>query len=73
MNPLLIIGTIMILTGIVVIYFGHKRSVPNAVLWAIFPIAHGLHEFADYALDEMAAPFFVERLELFFAIGSSLC
>lgn len=72
MNPLLIIGTIMILTGIVVIYYGHKRSVPNAVLWAIFPIAHGLHEFADYALDEMAAPFFVERLELFFAIGSSL-
>lgn len=72
MNPLLVIGILMSITGIFVIYFGYKRSVPNAVLWAIFPIFHGLHEFADYMLDEMAAPFFVERLDLFFAIGSSL-
>lgn len=68
---LLIIGSIMLVCGILVGYFGIKRGIPNAILWSLFPILHGFHEFAEYFLNEFNAPFIVERFELIFAFGSS--
>lgn len=72
MDPLISIGIIMTITGIVVWMIGRRRSVPNTVVWALFPIFHGMHEFFDYAVEELNAPFVYERFELFFAYASSL-
>ena len=67
---LILIGVIMIAAGVVMLYLGIKRNVPNTPLWSLFPILHGLHEFADYAL-ESGMPFIVERFEIFFAVAGS--
>ena len=72
MNPLLTIGIIMTITAVVVAILGFRRGVPNTLLWSFFPLFHGFHEFADYAMEELGADFFVERLELFFAYGSAI-
>lgn len=58
--------------GIGIYLLGRSRGVPNAILWGTFPILHGFHEYAEYLLDELDAPFIVERFELLFAIGSSV-
>lgn len=67
---LIVIGVLMILTGFIIIYFGKKRDLPNTILWSLFPIFHGFHEFADY-LESLQAPFIVERFGIFFVISSS--
>jgi hypothetical protein len=67
----LAIGIIMTISGIVIFIIGYRRSIPNALLWSLFPFLHGLHEFADYALEVANAPFVVERFELVFAFASS--
>jgi hypothetical protein len=67
---LILIGIIMVASGIFVFYIGYKKSVPNTYLWAAFPILHGLHEFAEASL-ELGMPFIVERFEIFFAIAGA--
>ncbi len=67
---LILTGVIMIISGIVVFYIGKKKAVPNNSLWAIIPIFHGLHEFAEF-LESVQAPFIVERFGILFAISSS--
>ncbi len=68
----LIIGIIMLISGITVAILGTKKKVPNTLLWALFPIFHAFHEFAEYALEELAAPFWVERVEIYVAAAGSL-
>jgi len=67
---LILIGVLMIITGFVIVYLGKKREVPNAILWSLFPIFHGLHEFFDF-FESNQAPFILERFGIFFAISSS--
>jgi hypothetical protein len=66
----LLTGIVMVLSGIVVYILGNRRVVPNAFLWALFPILHGFHEFAEYML-EFQNNFTLERFEIFFAISGS--
>ncbi len=67
---LLFIGIVMVVAGVFVFYIGNKKDTPNKYLWAGFPILHGLHEFAEYALD-FNAPFIVEQFEEFFAFAGA--
>lgn len=66
----LIIGIIMTLSGILMLIVGYRRNAPNALLWSLFPIFHGFHEFIELIYDATGI-LFVERIELFFAFGSS--
>ena len=67
---LILIGVIMVVSGIAIYYIGLRRNVPNTILWAFFPILHGLHEFADYFL-EFYDIFIIEQFEMFFAIAGA--
>ena len=60
----------MIISGIVIIYLGKKKGLPNTYLWALFAIFHGFHEFIDY-LETFQPPFIIERFGMFLAISSS--
>ena len=60
---LLVLGSVFTIGGIGIFVLAKQRGVRNAVLWGLFPIFHGLHEFADFALDELGASFIVERFE----------
>ncbi len=68
---LFIIGLIMFVGGFVILTIGLKRRVKNALLWALFPIIHGLHEFVDYAIDDLGQPESLERYAAFLAVTSS--
>ena len=70
-EELILIGVIMIVSGILVFFFGRYRGVPNAFLWALFPIFHGLHEFADYFVEEFNSPYLVEQFGFIFSIAGS--
>ncbi len=72
MVMLLIIGTVMIASGFFLLYMGRKRNVPNFWLWAVFPIFHGLHEYAEYFVEENFTTLFsLERIELLLAFTST--
>ena len=71
MNEVLLIGIIMTVAGIFVGIMGQRKNTQNAWLWALFPIAHGFHEFIEYFMDLYALSFMWERLELLMAILSS--
>ncbi len=62
----------MFVSGIGVMILGMKKKIPNTILWALFPIFHAFHEFADYAIEDLDAPFWVERIEIFVAMAGSL-
>jgi len=68
---LFIIGLIMFVGGFGILLIGSKRRVKNALLWALFPIIHGLHEFVDYAIEDLGAPESMERYAAFLAVVSS--
>ena len=51
MDEVLLIGIIMTIAGIVIGIFGRLRNTSNVWFWAIFPIAHGMHEFIEYFMD----------------------
>ncbi|MCY3413721.1 MAG: hypothetical protein INQ03_18905 [Candidatus Heimdallarchaeota archaeon] len=72
MNTIFMLGLIFTLGGLIILILGTKRGVPNSILWALFPILHGFHEFAEYYLDEINDTLLIERVEIFFAISSSL-
>lgn len=69
---LILIGTIMIISGIIVIYLGKKRAVPNSFLLGFFPIFHGIHEFI-ISLQEIQAFILLERIEIFTAVLGAFC
>ncbi|MFW9924678.1 MAG: hypothetical protein ACFFDW_15460 [Candidatus Thorarchaeota archaeon] len=70
---LLLIGSIMTASGILVFVLGRIRKVPNSFLWAIFPFGHGLHEFFDYIAETIQdSTFIIERFEIFFSLASAL-
>ncbi len=71
MLALFIIGIVMFVGGFVILAIGLKRRVKNALLWALFPIIHGLHEFVDYAIDDLGAPESLERYAACLAVTSS--
>ncbi len=71
MLVLFIIGIIMFIGGFVILGIGLNRRVKNAILWALFPIIHGLHEFVDYTIDDLGAPVSLERYAAFLAVTSS--
>lgn len=68
---LLLIGIMMTISGIIVFYLGYKRGVPNTILWAAFPILHGLHEFTEYFMDNFDLISYTERFEMLFSISGS--
>lgn len=68
---LLLIGVMMTISGIIVFYLGYKRGVPNTILWAAFPILHGLHEFTEYFIDNFDLISYIERFEIIFSISGS--
>jgi hypothetical protein len=70
-NDLILIGIIMTITGFIILIIGLRRDVLNTWLWALFPLFHGFHEFADYFVETMNASFLIERFELLFAFASS--
>lgn len=69
---LILIGTIMIISGIIVIYLGKKRAVPNSFLLGFFPIFHGIHEFI-ISLQEIQAFILLERIEIFTVVLGAFC
>ncbi len=69
---LILIGTIMIITGIIVIYLGKKRAVPNTYLLGLFPIFHGIHEFIS-SFQQIQALILLERIEIFTAVLGAFC
>ncbi|MHA2249619.1 MAG: hypothetical protein ACXAD7_04615 [Candidatus Kariarchaeaceae archaeon] len=72
MVVLLILGSIFTAGGIGIYLFGRKRGMLNPALWALFPILHGFHEFAEYVIEEFNDDIIIEQLEVLFAIGSSI-
>lgn len=68
---LLLLGTIFTFGAIIVYYYGRKKDNNNALLWALFPFFHGLHEFVDY-YSEINSKIIFTRLEVFLALISSL-
>ena len=72
MDTLPLLGTIFLLGGILIWYIGHKRGAFNTELWALFPIAHAIHEYIEYAINNGYDTQIYEQLELTFAIGSSI-
>ncbi len=71
MLALFVIGLVMIIGGFIILFIGSKRRVKNALLWALFPIIHGLHELVDYAIEDLGAPESWERYAAFLAVASS--
>ena len=69
---LILIGTIMIISGIVVIYLGKKRGVPNAYLLGFFPIFHGIHELID-TFNQIQTFILLERIETFTSVFGAFC
>lgn len=69
---LLVLGTIFTLGGVGIYYLGQKRGVPNSLLWGLFSVFHGLHEYADHFIDEVSDPIFIERVEVLFAVLSTI-
>ncbi len=61
----------MFIGGFVILFIGLKRRVKNALLWALYPIIHGPHEFVDYAIEDLGAPESLERYAAFLAVTSS--
>lgn len=59
------------MAGVAVVYLGRRAAVPNAVLWSLFPFFHAGHEFAEFAFEFVPQLVWIERLEIFFAVGSS--
>jgi hypothetical protein len=68
---LLVLGSIFTFGALIVYYFGRKRDNNNAVLWSLFTLFHGLHEFFDY-YSELTDIVFYIRVEVMLAIISSL-
>ncbi len=68
---LIVLGSLFTFGSIVVYYYGRKKDTNNALLWSLFPLFHGLHEFTDFA-SEMADNIMLIRVEVFLAIISSL-
>lgn len=72
MNEILIlVGVMMIVSDIIVYILGYKRGVPNTILWSIFPILHGFHEFTEFFIDNFNLISYTERFEIFFSISGS--
>ncbi|KKN08463.1 hypothetical protein LCGC14_1056490 [marine sediment metagenome] len=69
---LILIGTIMLITGIIIIYLGKKRAVPNTYLLGLFPIFHGIHEFIT-SFQLIQPIILLERIEIFSAILGAFC
>lgn len=57
----------MVICGITVIYLGNKREVPNTILFGLFPIFHGLHEFMEF-FHQIQESILLERIETFTAV-----
>ena len=68
---LIALGSIFLFGGIAIYLVGYSKGVNNALIWALFPILHGIHEYIEFLLDSSLIPEFFERFELFFAITSS--
>ena len=68
---LVVLGSIFFFGGIAIYLVGYSKGVNNALIWALFPILHGIHEYIEFLLDSNMIPDFFERFELFFAITSS--
>ncbi len=67
---------IMFITSIGVLYLGHKKGTPNAILWALFIFSWGLHWLAEGTSDYYEEILDIEllifsQLELFTAFVSS--
>ena len=68
---LILLGSIFFFGGIAIYLVGYSKGVNNALIWALFPILHGIHEYIEFLLDSNIIPDYFERFELFFAITSS--
>lgn len=68
---LLALGSIFLFGGFAIYFVGYTKGVNNSLIWALFPILHGIHEFIEFLLDTNLLPDFFERFELLFAITSS--
>ncbi len=69
---LLVITLVMILTGLYLFVEGRKRGLYNTLAWSLFPILHGFHEFTEYVIINYIPSIFLEKIEIFIAISSSL-
>ncbi len=69
----LIIGTVMLVAGVIILILGLRKSTRNIWFWAAFPIFHGLEEIVEYYIASVTSvPFFVERLEVLLGILASM-
>ena len=68
---LLFLGSLFTFGSFFVYYYGRKKDTNNVLLWALFPLFHGLHEFIDYE-SEISNNILLIRIEVFLAIISSL-
>jgi len=73
---LFFMAIIMFITSIGILYLGHKKGTPNAILWALFTFSRGLHWLvecvSDYYEEILNEEMFIfSQLELFMAFISS--
>ena len=68
-TSLLFLGSIFTVGALIVYIYGRNKDNNNALLWSLFPLFHGLHEFVDYFSD---GNLLLMRTEVFLAIISSL-
>ena len=66
---LLFLGSIFTIGAFIVYYYGKKKDNNNALLWSLFPLFHGLHEFVDFFSE---GNLILMRTEVILAITSSL-
>ena len=66
-----ILGSIFFFGGLIILILGLRRGVTNVVIWSLFPILHGFHEYIEFLIDNYNLPIFYQRFEPFFAVCSS--
>lgn len=70
----LVIGTGMILSSIIILILGLKKSTRHIWFWFGFPFFHGTEEILEYFIaNNPRLPFFIERTELLLGILASVC
>ena len=63
-----ILGSIFFFGGLIILFLGLRRGVTNVVIWSLFPILHGFHEYIEFLIDNYNLPIFYQRFEPFFAV-----